>query len=532
MSPEQLTGDPVDRRTDIYACGVILYELLTGEPPFIGSTASIIQKVLNQEPLPPSTLNPALPRVLDEAVRRALAKRPAARFATADAFAQVIAAANARVADDDATIVRSAGSKPGGRRAWMSIAAALGVAVAAALAFVELRRPGPRAEGATAQSPSPASAPVVAAIPAPASQPPPTSPPDHAVAPVHIQSAEEIEQLAWDETRRADNAAAYAAYLKGYPDGRFSRLARIRLAALTPLPPAAHAELPRVPASAVAAPVSVATRPTETQPARKTTVAESGESRRGTDAPSPTKAADAAAASTPVAMAAAPPPLSRRAEAPEPVRRDADCAAKAEAGDLHCQFALGEAYRNGQGVGRDYALALRWYRKAADRGDPAAQFQVGMIYRAGLGVSRDVNEGARWVRKAADQGYAPAQNIVGSSHERGEGLASSMVLAADWYRKAADQGYAPGQNNLGRMYLFGRGVFKNAEKAASLFQLSAAQGDANAAYNLGFMNERGEGFPQSAERAASWYKTALARPNLNVTPTEREHAATFAATHP
>ncbi|HSU43881.1 MAG TPA: serine/threonine-protein kinase [Casimicrobiaceae bacterium] len=90
MSPEQIMGLPVDGRTDLFAAGVILYQFLTGERPFAGSTTTTMQKVLKEEPLPPSTLNVQLPHAIDAVIRKALAKRPEDRYASARDFAQAL----------------------------------------------------------------------------------------------------------------------------------------------------------------------------------------------------------------------------------------------------------------------------------------------------------------------------------------------------------------------------------------------------------------------------------------------------------
>ena len=66
MSPEQIMGLPVDGRSDLFSAGVILYQFLTGERPFAGSSTTTMQKVLKEEPLPPSTLNVQLPDAMDE----------------------------------------------------------------------------------------------------------------------------------------------------------------------------------------------------------------------------------------------------------------------------------------------------------------------------------------------------------------------------------------------------------------------------------------------------------------------------------
>jgi serine/threonine-protein kinase len=111
MSPEQFMGQTVDGRSDLFSAGVILYELLTGEKPFTGSATTIMHKVLQEEPLPPSRLNVQVPRPFDGVVKRALAKRPDERFQTAREFAEAIKAAvegREAPAAADATVVGTA----------------------------------------------------------------------------------------------------------------------------------------------------------------------------------------------------------------------------------------------------------------------------------------------------------------------------------------------------------------------------------------------------------------------------------------
>jgi serine/threonine-protein kinase len=90
MSPEQFMGQTVDARTDIYSCGVLLYQLLTGERPFEGGMTAIMHKALNTEPPKPSELSVTAPPVLDAVVTRAMATRPEGRWPNAEAFAAAI----------------------------------------------------------------------------------------------------------------------------------------------------------------------------------------------------------------------------------------------------------------------------------------------------------------------------------------------------------------------------------------------------------------------------------------------------------
>src|SRR5579864_1912080 len=99
MSPEQFMGQVVDARTDIYSSGVLLYQLLTGERPFEGGMSAIMHKALNTEPPAPSQLSVTAPPSFDSVVRRAMAKRPEDRFASATAFADAIRIALAKQAE-------------------------------------------------------------------------------------------------------------------------------------------------------------------------------------------------------------------------------------------------------------------------------------------------------------------------------------------------------------------------------------------------------------------------------------------------
>jgi formylglycine-generating enzyme required for sulfatase activity/predicted Ser/Thr protein kinase len=129
MSPEQVEGDPtkVGPAADQYGLGVILYELLTGQVPFVGSLASVMGQIVSKEPTPPSRYCPDLDPRIDAVCLKMLAKNPADRFPSLSA-----------VADELAAIVRNPAirpaSKPPARNSWtwwaLGSAAAVGLLAA------------------------------------------------------------------------------------------------------------------------------------------------------------------------------------------------------------------------------------------------------------------------------------------------------------------------------------------------------------------------------------------------------------------
>ena len=99
LSPEQAQGHAVTESSDLYAVGVVLYELLTGSVPFEGESAvTIALKQVSDEPVAPSVRNPEVSPALDGVVMRALAKEPAARFQSADEFIAALGQAREGIA--------------------------------------------------------------------------------------------------------------------------------------------------------------------------------------------------------------------------------------------------------------------------------------------------------------------------------------------------------------------------------------------------------------------------------------------------
>ena len=89
---------------------------------------------------------------------------------------------------------------------------------------------------------------------------------------------------------------------------------------------------------------------------------------------------------------------------------------------------------------KNYAEAVKWFRKAAEQGNAGAQCGLGFCYEEGQGVPQNYREAVKWYRKAAEQGDANAQYNLGYCYENGKGVTQNRSEAVKWWRKAAKQG--------------------------------------------------------------------------------------------
>ena len=126
MSPEQVRGDAVDARCDLFSFAVVLYEMATGQRPFTGATAAVItEAILNRNPVPPSRINRSVPAALDVVVGKAIEKDPQRRYQSATGMrAELERIRRDVIALDSGAAVAVRGAKPAAIAATLALLAA------------------------------------------------------------------------------------------------------------------------------------------------------------------------------------------------------------------------------------------------------------------------------------------------------------------------------------------------------------------------------------------------------------------------
>ena len=203
-------------------------------------------------------------------------------------------------------------------------------------------------------------------------------------------------------------------------------------------------------------------------------------------------------------------------------------------GSEHSHYAIrgncSSKYEKGADGKGGYLIALHEWKLFAEEGNGYAYYNLGQIYRRGQGVPKDYKTAVKWYRRAAEYEVAGAQNSLGRMYNNGQGVKQDLKTALKWFRLAAEQGNADAQNNLGLMYNSGKrqflksdggksnqtqdeGIPQNYKIAVKWFRLAAEQGHVRAQLTLGVMYENGQGVPQNDEAAAKWYRFAAEQGN-------------------
>ena len=464
MAPEQLRGEEGDEACDLYSLAIVLYEMLSGSPPFSATSEyDLMQAQINQRP------DRLIPRVaglepgVESALMRALSKKPAQRFPSVRAFSDALGASALRL--DAPKILHN--------------------------------------DTRLLETPT-FTAPIA---------PPKRSPLDHVtetLMPYWTRLSPEMRAAALGGGGALVVALALIAFLfwpsSSAPPAQAPQVAAAKPTQLpSQAPPSAR---PVAPASAP---------PTTSQP---------GNAAAPGPAVSPGSAPTSLADIIPAADRGDPAAQNalglKYASGADGLPRDETKAVEwyrkaALQGYPAAQTNLGDMYLFGRGgLDKNPLEALSWYLKAAQQQWPDAQYRLAYMYEVGLGTSKDPQHAVELYRNAANAGYPDAENVLGVLYATGaDGLTKDDQQAVDWYHKAADQGFAKAEKNLGDMYYFGRGVDRDYEQALGWYKKAADQQFAEAQYRLGYMYEKGFGTQQSNQDAIALYKQAASHGNVD-----------------
>lgn len=451
MAPEQLRGEEGDEACDLYSLAIVLYEMLTGAPPFsANSEYDLMQAQINQKPDRLISRVPGLDAKVEAAIMKALSKKPAQRFPSTRAFSDALGASSLRmdapkILHNDTRLIetptnpiqiapprRSAfdrlpnipGLAPELRAAVYGGGAAALVALAVIGVLFFHSSPTPASIAS-----NPPGGMQTASVPPAVNPQPAKAPPAPALSPANPAEAAALAgPLArtvaaanrGDPTAQNQLGVKYAQAEDGLPRDDVKAVEWYRKAANQGLPKA------------------------QTNLGDMYFFGRGGLSQSYLDA------------------------LSWYLKAAQQDWPDA-------------QYRLGFMYEKGIGTGKDVAKAVQLYHSAAEHGYPEAQNLMGILYSTGAdGVTEDDKQALDWFQKAADQGFAKAEKNLGDMYFFGHGIDKDFAQALTWYGKAADQQFADAQFRLGFMYEKGLGVDPNNQTAIDQYTKAVRNGSVDA----------------------------------------------------
>lgn len=185
-----------------------------------------------------------------------------------------------------------------------------------------------------------------------------------------------------------------------------------------------------------------------------------------------------------------------------------DLLAKAKQGDARSQLLLAYRYRDGVGVKRDYAGAMRWAHPAADRGNAEAQDFVGWMYFAGRGVKQSPEIAAGYFKAAAGKSAAAAWNL-GQCYFAAQGVDHNVPKALEAWKKAAAMKHGRAASTAAMVYLAGEGVPADAKAARKLAERAAELNDPDGLVLMGEIHFQAGDIEKAR---ASWTKVSRMKP--------------------
>ena len=453
MAPEQLRGEEGDEACDLYSLAIVLYEMLTGTPPFSATSEyDLMQAQINQRPDRLTPRVPGLDSRVESAIMKALSKKPAQRFASTRAFSDALGASSLRmdapkILHNDTRLIETPANPiqiaPPRRSAFDRLpnipglapelrAAVYGGGAAAVAAFAVIgvlfffhSSPPP-----ASIAPNPPGGMQTASVP-PAANPQTTKvPPAPAANPAEAAALAGPLAATIAAANRGDPIAQNQLGVK-YAQGE-NGLPRDDVKAVEWYRKAANQGLPKA----------------QTNLGDMYFYGRGGLSQSYLDA------------------------QSWYLKAAQQDWPDA-------------QYRLGVMYEKGIGTGKDVAKAVQLYRSAAEHGYAEAQNLMGILYSTGSnGVTEDDKQALDWFQKAADQGLAKAQKNLGDMYFFGHGIDKDYAQALTWYGKAADQQFADAQARLGYMYEKGLGVDQSNLNAIDQYTKAVRNGSVEAQRGL------------------------------------------------